>query len=411
MQIEQTNSVSNLRVASYAIQGFIYQFNKTLLAILQANDDAKITVEGLIEDIDITEPLKTTAIQCKYHEGQTDFKLSILYKPLLQMMDHFHRNPSASINYVLFAHFPDMPNTAEHGISLQDMNDVVNSSNKHLQSYVKTLKGKIDLSKFHSQFRIEFGPSLDNMVQHVFDSLKSFNFDAEDIPLIVYPNAIHFVANLSIKLIETDRIITKHSLLMWLHSIRKTTISRWTLALKSAKQILDTRRNQLKINLVKNNRLRYFLLSESAAIDFTNEVVLFIADFLDTYHYKPSHTKTPLFCLDCDETTFNMLRDRIYHKGITYNDGFIGSSFYARHFSRQPIIGSARDKSTHEFLIRLIRYQTAPEILNNPKCDDFFLITTQDYPALDLEDVNEERLLTTTFHQAKYLLGVSNDYE
>jgi hypothetical protein len=69
----------NSRVANYPIQGFIYQFNKTLLAILDSTDDAKVTVEGLIEDIDIIEPLKTTAIQCKYHESQTDFSLSIIW--------------------------------------------------------------------------------------------------------------------------------------------------------------------------------------------------------------------------------------------------------------------------------------------------------------------------------------------
>ena len=58
------------RAADYTIQGFIYQFNKTLLAILDSTDEATIVVEGVIEDIDIHEPLQTTAIQCKYHESQ-----------------------------------------------------------------------------------------------------------------------------------------------------------------------------------------------------------------------------------------------------------------------------------------------------------------------------------------------------
>ena len=41
------------RVADSTIQGFLYQFNITLQEILKASEDDEITVEGIIEDIDI----------------------------------------------------------------------------------------------------------------------------------------------------------------------------------------------------------------------------------------------------------------------------------------------------------------------------------------------------------------------
>ena len=41
------------RVANYTIKGFLYQFNVTLLAILDSQENSVTTVEGLIEDIDI----------------------------------------------------------------------------------------------------------------------------------------------------------------------------------------------------------------------------------------------------------------------------------------------------------------------------------------------------------------------
>ena len=50
------------RTADYTIQGFLYQFNKTLLEILKAPEDNSVTVEGVIEDIDILAPSETTAI-------------------------------------------------------------------------------------------------------------------------------------------------------------------------------------------------------------------------------------------------------------------------------------------------------------------------------------------------------------
>ncbi|MCT7009442.1 hypothetical protein M1749_24160, partial [Salmonella enterica subsp. enterica serovar Oranienburg] len=69
------------RTADYTIQGFLYQFNKTLLEILRAAGDSVVTVEGIVEDIDIVAGDVTTAIQCKYHESNDVFTLSSIYKP------------------------------------------------------------------------------------------------------------------------------------------------------------------------------------------------------------------------------------------------------------------------------------------------------------------------------------------
>lgn len=44
------------RTADYTIQGFIYQFIITFHKLLISTDDAEITVEGIIEDIDIVTP-------------------------------------------------------------------------------------------------------------------------------------------------------------------------------------------------------------------------------------------------------------------------------------------------------------------------------------------------------------------
>ncbi len=77
------------RAADYTIQGFLYQFNKTALEILKAQDDDIITVEGIVEDVEVQSPASLTTIQCKYHESATSFVASAVYKPLLQMLKHF----------------------------------------------------------------------------------------------------------------------------------------------------------------------------------------------------------------------------------------------------------------------------------------------------------------------------------
>jgi len=39
------------QAADYIIKGFLYQFNKTLLEILNSQEDSIITVEGIVEDV------------------------------------------------------------------------------------------------------------------------------------------------------------------------------------------------------------------------------------------------------------------------------------------------------------------------------------------------------------------------
>ena len=41
------------RSADYTIQGFLYQFNQTLSELLKATDDSIITIEGIVEDIEV----------------------------------------------------------------------------------------------------------------------------------------------------------------------------------------------------------------------------------------------------------------------------------------------------------------------------------------------------------------------
>lgn len=112
------------RSADYTIKGFLYQFNKTLLEILNSKDNSVIRVEGIVEDVEIVTPVLTTAIQCKYHEASEAFTPSSIFKPLLQMMYHFHTNGSVNIQYVLFAHFPSLTGMPHPQVGMTDWNSV-----------------------------------------------------------------------------------------------------------------------------------------------------------------------------------------------------------------------------------------------------------------------------------------------
>jgi len=139
------------------------------------------------------------------------------------------------------------------------------------------------------------------LVESSRDALQGNGFSNTDVETLVYPNAIQEIANLSIKHAAAERLITKARFLERLRTIKTTAVSKWTLALKSRVKILETRRKQLKTNLNKNARLRYFLIFKDSIQDFSPNIVLFISDYLDKYHFKSAHICTPLICLECAE--------------------------------------------------------------------------------------------------------------
>ena len=108
----------------------------------------------------------------------------------------------------------------------------------------------------------------------------------DEIEFLIYPNAIHEIAQRSTKHSEADRKIKKQELLRYLKQIRKTIISKWTLGLKSYDKLMKERYKQLKINLSKNLRLRHIIIKEDSLDDFDDGIVTFTEDFLNKYHFK-----------------------------------------------------------------------------------------------------------------------------
>lgn len=405
------------RSADYTIQGFLYQFNKTLIEILKAPDDAEIHIEGIIEDIEIKTPNTLEAIQCKYHETQDKFALSTIYKPLLQMMHHYHLNNDHSIKYKLFCHFPSDSNQIAVTITKAELVETLKTQNKVFQKYTTVLNiiTNLDqfLENFLKQFSIEIGDSLENLTKEIHVQLCANGIPADDIDILAYPNAIQHVADLSIKHDAAERKTTKKETIQILKEIKKTAISRWTLSLKTRREILKERRNQLKSNLDKNTRLRYLIVDPEQIDNFDTEFVVFIQEFQEKYHFKQAHTCTPILCLTLAKDDVKQIQLRLELKGITCNDGMIaGIQFDESRFFKDPIVKKTKGADfQREFALRIIAWQDAIPTINNKKADDIFIISSSIPSGLDTRDINIELLSTSSLAEIKYIMGISNVFE
>jgi hypothetical protein len=401
------------RTADYTIQGFLYQFNKTLLEILKASEDSSVTVEG-VEDIDIDTPSGTKVIQCKYHEAQQSFSLSLLYKPLLLMMVHFHNNTAANVEYVLYGYFPNETPGNKYLLDKEKLGKIISTENKDYKKYVSLLKDGFEFKKedFLSAVSIEFAMPIESLIKEVQSALVRAGISTDDVELIAYPNAINEIANISCRHDATERVIRKADLIAKLKGIKTTAISRWTLVLKTRKKLLTERKKQLKSHLDINARDRYFIISQPSLEDFDSSIVLFIGDYLNKYHFKHAHIKTPLFCLDCPDEVFSDIRYRLHQKGILVEDGMIGTVFDEQRFFRDPMTRKlSQQDMEREFHVRLIRYANYFAVVNRKKGDDLFIISNKDYENLDILDICVERLNVSQLKEASFLIGVSHDCE
>ncbi|WP_081280673.1 hypothetical protein [Xanthomonas arboricola] len=390
------------RSADYTIQGFLYQFNLTLSEILKAEEDDVVTVEGIVEDIEVENFSGTKAIQCKYHEAKETYALSVLYHPLLEMMRHFKSNPGAKISYHLFAHFPNASATT---ISEEDILTVLNSKNKDLQSAITEVNG-INIPGFLSVFNFSLTPKYTELMAENIKRLEHAGFNKGEVEALFYPNAIQIIADLSIRHDEKLRKIIKKDFLQKLRKIRSTAVSQWTLALKLRDKILAAKRKQLYQGLQVNARSRHIVIFPKFLESFNDEIVLFIKSFVDKYNFKPAHTQTPLFALDVDEDIFTEIAERLFSKEVSVNHGRPIKKFYESSFFRDPMV----NKEKKEFVLRLIRWADYKGLAGVSKADDVFVIGDGCVECIDTKDINLEILASEKFAEVQYMMGLKDGY-
>ena len=327
-------------------------------------------------------------------------------------MVHFKVNQDANISYILYGYFPEKKPGEKYTLTQEEINQVISTTNKKYDKYIASLKGGFNIETFLKVLTIEFASPMDTLILEVQSALEDSGISNADVELIAYPNAINEIAYISCRHDPSERTIRKKDLIDNLKRIKTTAISRWTLALKTRKKLLTARKKQLKPHLDINSRERHFLVSQSSVEDFEDRIVLFIADYLNKYHFKPAHIRTPLFCLDCSDDVFSSIRLRLHKKGIISEDGMIGYFFDEKRFFREPMIRKlSRQDIEREFHIRLVRYASCPGIISRKKGDDLFIISHQSYEGLDVIDVCVECLDVTKLEEMSYLIGVCHDCE
>lgn len=429
------------READHTIKGFLYQFNKTLNAILISNAKDNVQIEGIIEDIDIKSFNFTSAIQCKYHESISQFNLSDIYKPVLQMLCHFLEKNNPNIKYILYAYFPN-EKVGIKRITISQLEEITSTNNfDYINKYVSKIKppkdqqikellkkprkttqekaqireyyknndleSVVDIRKFlMDHFVFEIGNSYASLAKENKKLLEVEGFSIDDVNDLFYPNAIQYIAEISIIPEERKRITNKIELIGFLNKSKKTAMSRWTSELLSRKELLKIKRKQLMPSLNVNSRLRYFLIDPNYIEDFDDEFILFIKEYLEKYNSKIKlHTYTPCFFIKTNTNKLSEYHQRFVLKGISIITGYIGDTFLFEDFNRDPKRIVTDNWVEFKAKITCIS-DDIKKYINTKKCDDLFVLGDINTNLLDTVDVNIEQISINDFKELKYILSI-----
>lgn len=210
------------RSATATIKGYFYQFDQTIVRLLEGSKHASVTVEG-IEDIDLDDGNDSAFVQCKYYEG-TEYNHSVIKEAVIHMLRHFHAAgcPSGQVfKYRLYGHYK----CGQHKLALPLTEDFLKANFLTYKKDDKDKKSKVEhkvheelgvtgsqLAAFRLLLDIDVNAlSYDDQQTKLLELLKSVIPGCSDVDAEVfyYPSAINVIQGLAIQADEAKRKITK----------------------------------------------------------------------------------------------------------------------------------------------------------------------------------------------------------
>ena len=318
------------RTANATILGFNYQFNKSILDILKADDDkTQIMLEGTKEDLDIFLPDKTIAVQCKYYESTENLTPSVLAKPILDMLLSYMEDKT--LNYKLYIHYKNSSIEKKEEFNNTIFTEILKTKNKsYIKKYFpfiynfddsinklfykKELESndikiiheyiekqgnkilKINIDDFINRIEIFSAPSYDSLFNEIIQKIISDGHNEDDAINLFYPNFFHKVATISANEDKKERIIECWAFKNKVYELKELLSTKWLKSIYSFEKYKKIIKNNLRIRLQNNSSVRviYFDISKYS----NSEVASFIVDYIAKYNKKPQLNKCPIFIIE-----------------------------------------------------------------------------------------------------------------
>lgn len=349
------------RSAHATIKGYFYQFDQTIVRLLEAtSSQSSVVVEG-IEDIDLDDSDESAFIQCKYYEG-SEYNHSIIKDAVIQMLKHFQASgcrADQKFKYRLYGHYKKCQEKlpVKFDLDFLKVNFLTYTHKKIRHEVHLELKvSDAQLVNFLNLLEINLhAQSYDKQQKHLNGLLASQipSCNSVDAEIFYYPSAVNVIQKLAVQANEKDRKITKAQFVSQVN--RKEIVFSLWLRQKFgddyyAKQI---KRQYFRFPSTKVPKAsRIFVIDMTDEFELSKAVSLLIkigTTFSHVEHKRtPQHDRFCPYILLCGVQPQELvsLKQGLLDQGVKFSDGhpFNGSSFSPELLAAAP---------TKENLIRL----------------------------------------------------------
>lgn len=335
------------RAAIDTIIGYYYQFDQTILRLLNlSNPKDSITIEG-IEDIDIDTVIESTAIQCKYY-SKTDYNHSVIAKPIREMLSHFKslkNENKPSIKYLLYGYYKNGHDKLELPLTIDILENTfltyVQKGQKHL--YHRELRiTDVELNEFINLLKIdinaqEFGLQLKNIIEKLKEIFSCNDFEAENY---YYNNSLKIIKNYAIEPDILKRKITKRKFLDQINN-KIILFNKWFIEFKGLQNHFKILRKEYFTSLNTSPFERLFLIEINNAGYNRSEIKNLLLLISQKWSKVSKHEANPfcpyIYFEGMEAIELIKLKKELFSEGFLFIDGydFHGADFNIKSFLKQ----------------------------------------------------------------------------
>ncbi|WP_223569366.1 hypothetical protein [Pseudomonas sp. BF-R-26] len=319
----------------YALKGFDFQIDKTIIEIFSASvDTEEISIER-IQDLNSD----AFVTQVKYKETQA-FSLSKIRDPVVQLIQESEFD-TTNKTYILYCYFSDQVENIKmfDAAGIDDILEIKlhkNCSEAHQKKYdtIKSIPSSLKQS-FSARFQLIFAPNHSIQFERALNIIAAQNFctSASEASFYYCYLADHLrrlvISNSDIEL----RVCTRREIISALTD-RKHQFFYSTLAYISGREsLLKTLKKKFPKPLPQQN-IVFFIGTKLAKQ--TPQLTDLITFTIEQQFNKPTYDVHPItFAIDHPDITD--LKKCILLKNITFNDGYESIQFNSQQFNRRHL--------------------------------------------------------------------------
>ncbi|MYM29951.1 hypothetical protein GTP58_16595 [Duganella sp. CY15W] len=336
------------RAAVDTIKGYFYQFDQSILSLLNLADKNDCIDVECIEDIDVKTATETTAIQCKYY-SKTKYNHSVIKEAIQYMLSNYadlKKNNKKKIKYILRGNYESGHNKLVLPITVQFLIDnfltYTSEGVKHSHHDELNLK-PADLIDFLKLLTIDINAEdFDKQFSRVIGLLKTeFNCSDFTAEHFYYNNALRVLKRLSTSSDPADRSLSREKFIKEINT-SSILFNEWFVEKKGRNEYFKSLRKEYFTAMNVSSFERFFLIELDSGkylrSDLKDLVLVLSKKWSKLSKLEPKPFCPYIFIEKIDENELLEFKNELAREGFGFIDGisYLGAKFNAQEISQPP---------------------------------------------------------------------------